>query len=164
MKETLHKAQSLDNGLKESHQKNKFYVYALICPIDNQIRYIGATINPSIRFKQHLKDTYNIRKKEWIDNLSASNELPEMIILDSFNEEAKCIESEQAFIDKYRDVIFNGLKKMPYRYNITGDSDQITAHIPFDRDLYDKIKANAKANGLTVSAYIRLIVLEKIKP
>ena len=40
---------------------------------------------------------------------------------------------------------------------------KITAHIPFDRDLYDKIKANAKANGLTVSAYIRLIVLEKIK-
>lgn len=41
---------------------------------------------------------------------------------------------------------------------------KITAHVPFDRDLYEKIKAKAKEKGLTVSAYIRLAVLEKLTP
>lgn len=41
---------------------------------------------------------------------------------------------------------------------------KITAHIPFDRDLYEKIKIKAKEKSLTVSAYIRLVILEKIKP
>lgn len=39
---------------------------------------------------------------------------------------------------------------------------EIIAHIRFDRELYDKIKAKAKANGLTVSGFIRMVVIREL--
>lgn len=107
MKETLHKAQSLDNGLNERQTVNKFYVYALICPIDNIIRYVGATKNPESRYKNHLKDSVNPRKREWINLLIKNGQLPVMKILFSSLLFEECASKEQVFIAENRSTIFN---------------------------------------------------------
>ena len=40
--------------------------------------------------------------------------------------------------------------------------EDIIVHIRFVRDLHDKIKVKAKSLGLTVSAYIRMVVLKDL--
>lgn len=163
MKEIHHKGQLSDNGLKENQTENKFYVYALVCPIDNIVRYVGATINLDLRFKQHIKElNSNSRKTEWIKFLSENNMFPTMKVLAILNTELNCRESESFFISKYRKTIYNSSSPRPYKINpiIKENQKVIIAHIPFNRDTHDKIKNEAKELGLTVSAYIRMLVLK----
>ena len=38
----------------KNFEKPIFYLYALVCPIENEIKYIGMSKSPKTRFKQHL--------------------------------------------------------------------------------------------------------------
>jgi hypothetical protein len=60
------------------------YIYALVCPKDNTIRYIGKSINPETRFLDHIgyKDKSNIRKNRWIKKLKEEGSYPVLKILD----------------------------------------------------------------------------------
>lgn len=60
------------------------YIYALIDPRDNQVRYIGKANNPEDRYKNHYnsardKDTH---KRNWINNIRKDGLRPELLILD----------------------------------------------------------------------------------
>lgn len=58
------------------------YIYALKDPRNNEIRYIGKSNNPKVRFQQHLKDKKNILKDDWITELLQIGSLPELVILE----------------------------------------------------------------------------------
>jgi len=45
------------------------FIYYLVDPISNEIRYIGQTDNPKHRFHTHLKDELSIDKFAWIESL-----------------------------------------------------------------------------------------------
>jgi len=61
---------------------NIVYIYALVDPRDKSVRYIGQSINPKMRFVQHLKDDINVHKKMWFDDLNNNGLRPEMIVID----------------------------------------------------------------------------------
>lgn len=60
------------------------YIYALIDPRDNQVRYIGKANNPEDRYKNHFNSARdkNTHKRNWINNVRKDGLRPELLILD----------------------------------------------------------------------------------
>lgn len=59
------------------------YIYSLLCPLTGDIKYIGKTINPKIRFNNHIKEFRGKNKKiNWIKSLYKKNLLPIMKIIE----------------------------------------------------------------------------------
>jgi len=52
------------------------YIYKLICPISNKVRYVGQTNNLKIRLRSHLRKQYNKDFFEWIEYLKNNNSFP----------------------------------------------------------------------------------------
>ncbi len=51
--------------------RNRTYtIYALIDPRNNGVSYIGLTVYPEERLKQHVQGDGNIPKRQWINELS----------------------------------------------------------------------------------------------
>ena len=62
----------------------KTYIYILVDPITNQIRYIGKSNNPFQRFKNHknrCRDK-NTHKRNWINKLRLKGVNPEIEVID----------------------------------------------------------------------------------
>jgi hypothetical protein len=60
------------------------YIYALIDPITNEVRYVGRTNDPKRRMEGHLNSSAkgNKGKFEWIAQLKAQGKRPQMTILE----------------------------------------------------------------------------------
>lgn len=61
------------------------YIYALIDPITEEVRYVGKTINPATRLYDHCNQSAagnNPHKMRWILGLRAQDMLPKMIVLE----------------------------------------------------------------------------------
>lgn len=58
------------------------YIYILIDPTTNEIKYCGKTGNLKERFSSHMKDRKPIEKYNWIKNLKDNNLKPIMEIID----------------------------------------------------------------------------------
>ena len=50
---------------------NKVFIYVLECPITNEVRYIGKTINLLDRLRGHIKTSKKLKthKDKWVNNL-----------------------------------------------------------------------------------------------
>lgn len=59
-------------------------IYALVCPIDGQIKYIGKSNDPVRRVKDHMLDVrdMDVHKALWVRTLKAKKLKPELLILD----------------------------------------------------------------------------------
>lgn len=85
------------------------YIYSLNCPITNEIKYIGKTIDPNVRLKSHLsevkKKTRN-KKNNWVISLTRKGLVPIMKIIEviPFDQED---EREIFWIDYYRNLGFD---------------------------------------------------------
>jgi hypothetical protein len=79
------------------------YIYKLVDPITEMVRYVGQTKNPDKRLKEHLwiRGTYrDQRRTQWIDSLITQGLKPRMVILqEARSEDAERI--EQQWIDYY---------------------------------------------------------------
>lgn len=65
----------------------KTYIYILIDPISNQIRYVGKSNNPEKRYKNHknrCRDK-NTHKRNWINKLKLKGFNPEIEIIDTIS-------------------------------------------------------------------------------
>lgn len=73
------------------------YIYGLIDPITNQIRYVGKSLNPKSRLRRHIADRnlYDSYKDRWIRKLKENNIRPELIIID------EVLEKEWQFWESY---------------------------------------------------------------
>ncbi|MFN7301685.1 MAG: NUMOD1 domain-containing DNA-binding protein [Bacteroidota bacterium] len=58
------------------------YIYALIDPLTNNIRYIGKTVNLASRYSFHVNDKSNTYKVNWIKSLQTQNLKPIMVVID----------------------------------------------------------------------------------
>lgn len=67
----------------------KIFIYALQNPVTEEIRYIGKTKNPKMRFHNHMNKRHNEKthKTNWIESLKKQNIRPIMIIIDEVSEE-----------------------------------------------------------------------------
>lgn len=80
----------------------KEFVYYLICPIDNKVKYVGKSKNPKTRYKQHIKklDKQSTPKREWLEKLFKKGLLPKMIIVEIFEGDARHIEQKHVKINE----------------------------------------------------------------
>lgn len=82
------------------------FIYALIDPNDNIIKYIGKSVNPKRRFANHLCEKKDAPKNIWIRGLIANKQQPILKIL------CKCkIENvnklEKKYITIYKKTLYN---------------------------------------------------------
>ena len=70
------------------------YIYALICPISNQIRYVGKTNSVRVRYNAHLNDKSKSHKSSWIKSLKIQGLKPKCIILDE-------VENDVSYWEQY---------------------------------------------------------------
>lgn len=75
------------------------YIYALIDPITDKIRYIGKTTNPEKRFKEHCNDkNIKLHRVCWINSLKKMGCLPQMDILEKLPDNADWQYAEKDWI------------------------------------------------------------------
>ncbi len=82
------------------------FIYALIDPRDNKVRYIGKANKPKYRLQAHLTDKTKTHKCSWIKSLLKEDLKPELLIIDevSFKEWQFW---EQHYISLYKSWGFN---------------------------------------------------------
>jgi len=87
-----------------------YYIYALICPITKDIRYIGKTKHPKSRYNQHLKDAEKRNKTEkqkWIIKLKSKNMKPLLQIIDKTENEKEARILEEKTVIANINTVFN---------------------------------------------------------
>jgi hypothetical protein len=85
------------------------FVYALVDPTDDAIRYVGRTRNIKGRLTGHLSSPAinNRRKYNWIRKLRRRGLVPRLVVLETCRL-LKAPAVEQKWIDAYRPTLFNG--------------------------------------------------------
>jgi hypothetical protein len=65
-------------------------IYALSDPRDLRVRYVGQTLNPKVRMRQHVADSkrHDLIVHRWIRKLARDGVLPAMTILDQIDQVA----------------------------------------------------------------------------
>lgn len=58
------------------------YIYGLVDPSTNELRYVGKTIHLKQRLRKHMTRLENNRKASWIKNLKEKGIKPELVILE----------------------------------------------------------------------------------
>lgn len=63
------------------------FIYALQDPITQEVRYIGKTKNPQMRFHNHMNKRHNemSHKRNWIESLKKQKLRPIMLIIDEIS-------------------------------------------------------------------------------
>ena len=89
---------------------SKGYIYSLIDPRTKEIRYIGSTTTPKARLTQHLSESNNIKKFNWIQSLLSENLKPILNIIECVNV-SNLIEREQYWTNYYKELssLFNSV-------------------------------------------------------
>jgi len=84
------------------------FIYALICPISKKIRYIGKSVNPKRRYKEHLKDNGETSyKKKWITKLKNKGLIPYFKIIAQAENDIIGREKEHEFIEQNIETVYN---------------------------------------------------------
>jgi len=79
------------------------YIYGLVDPETGEMRYVGKSNNPKVRYQYHLADkNTNPHKTAWISGLSKRGLKPNLVILEETTRE-KWEERERYWIKRYRD-------------------------------------------------------------
>jgi len=76
------------------------YIYALVDPVTDQIRYVGMSVNPSRRLQLHVRDLRGKTHKScWIAKLKGIGQIPRMVILEECDSDTWKVR-ERWWIDK----------------------------------------------------------------
>jgi predicted GIY-YIG superfamily endonuclease len=76
---------------------HKYYIYILKDPRDKSVRYVGCSVNPQQRYKQHLTPMYGPFSKEkmhWTMELRSLNLRPELEIIDEAENKKEGLQKE----------------------------------------------------------------------
>jgi hypothetical protein len=95
------------------------YFYVLRCPITNDVKYVGRSVNPSGRYRQHIhsgkREGVKDRKAAWIKGLLNKNLKPILEIIDKL-ENYKDIEE----VKRKEEFLILEFKKI---YDLKNDRD-----------------------------------------
>jgi hypothetical protein len=76
-------------------------IYALKCPITNEVHYIGKTEKGLTRPFQHLKDSHNDKIREWVKDLSIIDHRPVVDVIEYIEDHIDIDAREYYYIQKY---------------------------------------------------------------
>lgn len=80
---------------------NSVYIYALIDPESEEIRYIGKSIRPEQRLQNHINEPpTNCHRSHWIQSLKVRGLRPELIIIEEIRGAWPWQESERYWIKR----------------------------------------------------------------
>ncbi len=79
------------------------YIYTLSDPDTLEIKYVGVTLYPKIRYKQHLNDKKNTKKSCWIKSLNRFNKIPTMNIIE-ISDENSWEDRERYYISHFKSI------------------------------------------------------------
>lgn len=67
---------------KRQRMKNSTYIYALVDPFTDEIRYVGKSIRPGGRLHDHCNDTSNTHRVHWVQSVISRGGTPKLVILE----------------------------------------------------------------------------------
>ena len=73
------------------------FVYALLDPRDQSIRYIGMSRQPEKRLREHMKDTNHKQKHAWLKELKAQGLEPIVKIVEKAGKDRKQAFSRETY-------------------------------------------------------------------
>ena len=141
---------------------DKIYIYGLIDPKLNLIKYVGATNDLNDRYSQHITPRVydNTQKALWIKQLLQQNLKPYLILLDTVSPQ-NAIQSEVKWADMYKsNGLFNTFPIVPYNVKAS-KSEHISIRID-SNDIF-KLKQIATIEETGYQAIIKRVIKEKIK-
>ncbi len=89
------------NKEKRKGAKKWTFIYALTDPKSGEIRYIGKSNSPKMRYEQHLSESSNQAKYLWIQDLKSEGLKPGLLIMERVPHKA-WQRFERYHIDNYR--------------------------------------------------------------
>jgi hypothetical protein len=115
----------------------KIYIYILIDPETQQVRYVGKTKTPSRRYSQHISECSKIKsyKNNWILSLKNKGIKPEMVVIDECNFD-NWIFLEQWYIELFKSWNFN-------LTNLTIGGEGVCGHTR-SKELIEKISSKLR--------------------
>lgn len=82
----------------------KSYIYTLSDPRNGNVRYVGKTINPRMRYGTHIVNHEHSEggaKRAWISDLKSSGLAPQMIIIEEVEGRENAADRELFWVEKY---------------------------------------------------------------
>ena len=141
-------------------EKRVYTVYALIEPRDNMARYIGITVNPEERLKQHIWGDINVPKREWIRELNQLDLAPLMRIIETAETQGEALEREAYWIQYYLSKGIRLVNILMTPYTNTQPSDKIvTGKVTLETLIIEsglKRVSLAAQSGVTTASIIRI--------
>ena len=100
--------------LAKKKKQKPSYIYALIDPDTDEVRYIGKSINPRQRLSGHMNDKSFCHRAHWLQGLKAKGKKPLVLILDRAAEGEDWQFAERCWISLGREL------KWPLTNNTSG--------------------------------------------
>lgn len=80
------------------------YIYGLIDPFTNDVRYIGKSIRPDGRLRDHCNDRSSCHRTHWIQSVLAKGDKPRLVILEGLADNADWQAIERKWITYAREA------------------------------------------------------------
>lgn len=80
------------------YHMHMIFIYALIDPETNKIRYIGKSIRPKERLQNHMNEVANCHRSHWLQSLKAKGKKPYQVILQELEDGSDWQSCEVAWI------------------------------------------------------------------
>lgn len=127
-------------------------IYALCDPDTNEVRYIGQTVDPSIRLRAHLSDSFSgqSNKDKWIRSLLVRGKHPTLQALAVVN----VADADTAELDAIQQANRDGFKVLNGVNSANGGishprpkPDSVTLKFAVSREIAEKFERLAKERG-----------------
>lgn len=92
----------LPDWIFDFKQCNKIYIYGLIDPFTEELRYIGKSIQPKQRLANQCNEHASTYRCHWIQSILSKGKRPKQVIIEVIAESGNWQEREKYWIAKYR--------------------------------------------------------------